>query len=198
MDFKMELRQELIVGVVVWLVEEVVVDVHLLKLKSGRITVSQSSTYSNSYPAPAANDGNLSTFNHTSIETSPWWQVDIGSVKTIGKIEVVNRVGCPGCVTQKRLEKFKIFVSNSPTPSNSDIVYTNSSVIGDGQTVSMNITPTPGRYVRIQCDFSAGANYLHIAELRAFECTSTPNICANNQSPTVSVQSNSASYPEKK
>ena len=61
----------------------------------------------------------------------------------------------------------------------------------------MNITPTPGRYVRIQCDFSAGANYLHIAELRAFECTSTPNICANNQSPTVSVQSNSASYPEK-
>ena len=166
-------------------------------LSQGRITVSQSSTYSNSYPAPAANDGNLSTFNHTSIETSPWWQVDIGSVKTIGKIEVVNRVGCPGCVTQKRLEKFKIFVSNSPTPSNSDIVYTNSSVIGDGQTVSMNITPTPGRYVRIQCDFSAGANYLHIAELRAFECTSTPNICANNQSPTVSVQSNSASYPEK-
>ena len=166
-------------------------------LSQGRITVSQSSTYSNSYPAPAANDGNLSTFNHTSIETSPWWQVDIGSVKTIGKIEVVNRVGCPGCVTQKRLEKFKIFVSNSPTPSNSDIVYTNSSIIGDGQTVSMNITPTPGRYVRIQCDFSAGANYLHIAELRAFECTSTPNICANNQSPTVSVQSNSASYPEK-
>ncbi|MBK7370672.1 MAG: discoidin domain-containing protein [Saprospiraceae bacterium] len=102
-------------------------------LSQGRITVSQSSTYSNSYPAPAANDGNLSTFNHTSIETSPWWQVDIGSVKTIGKIEVVNRVGCPGCVTQKRLEKFKIFVSNSPTPSNSDIVYTHSSVLGDGQ-----------------------------------------------------------------
>jgi lysozyme len=47
---------------------------------------------------------------HTAYEDQPYWEVDLGSVETIGSIKVWNRKDC--CA--ERLTNFYVFVSNTP------------------------------------------------------------------------------------
>lgn len=66
-------------------------------------TATQSSTYTGGGgPGPAARgvdgntDGNFAngSVTHTNTEADPWWQVDLGAVKTINQVEVWGRTDC--------------------------------------------------------------------------------------------------------
>lgn len=43
-----------------------------------------------------ANDGNISTFSHTTDEQSPYWEVDLGRDYKIRQIEIFARRDCCG------------------------------------------------------------------------------------------------------
>jgi hypothetical protein len=64
-------------------------------------TATQSSDYEGAV-ADRAKDGNADgdfakgSVTHTQTETNPWWLIDLGEVKDIGKIVVVNRADCCG------------------------------------------------------------------------------------------------------
>lgn len=150
---------------------------------------SQSSNFSASYPASLAVDNNVTTFNHTAGELKPWLQVDLNAQVNLSKIEVVNRSGCSTCVTEQRLKNFTVFVSKTPITTtdinvlkNDPLVYkySNTTVIQDGATVTINNVNFTGRYLRVWGEYATN-NYLHLGEIRAFGVT--------NQTPVVSVSS---------
>ena len=145
---------------------------------SAQFTTSLSATQSTTWPgysATGAIDNNLSSFNHTNGELMPWLQINLGSTKNVTRIDVVNRSGCPTCVTQRRLEKFKVYVSNSSTPSSGDLVYTHTALVGDGATVSITGLNATGQYVRVWAEYTT-ANYLHLAEVKVFGCATGSNV----------------------
>ena len=60
-------------------------------------TATMSSQHSADYPATNLLDGKYDTFGHTADgDTNPWVRVDLGSLKTIYAIRVVNRQDCCG------------------------------------------------------------------------------------------------------
>jgi hypothetical protein len=64
-------------------------------------TALQSSDYETA-TADRAKDGNLDgnyangSVTHTNAENNPWWLIDLGEVKDIGKIIIANRADCCG------------------------------------------------------------------------------------------------------
>jgi F5/8 type C domain len=107
---------------------------------------------------------------HTDIEDHAWWEVDLGSVRQIGRIEIVNRGDC--CAD--RLVPFMVIVSDIPiidsdiTDADADaypgIMRTRvSAPPRDGYRVPINRS---GRWVRIAL---LDRNYLHLAEVKVFE-----------------------------
>ena len=56
---------------------------------------NQSSTYSDSYPASNAVDGDrgtqISKCTHTLKENNPWWRVDLGRAEPVAEVNIVNR-----------------------------------------------------------------------------------------------------------
>ncbi|MHB9010064.1 MAG: galactose-binding domain-containing protein, partial [Limisphaerales bacterium] len=56
--------------------------------------VYQSSTYSSSFPAVNAIDGNPATFTHTEDEPDGYWMVDLGRATPLDRVELVNRIDC--------------------------------------------------------------------------------------------------------
>jgi hypothetical protein len=136
---------------------------------------TQSSTLSKrgDASAQAAVDGNTDgdffngSVTHTSLDTNPWWQVDLGASVPIGSIAIWNRTDC--CID--RLNDYWIFVSNTPF-SPADTPATLKSRAG---TWSSHQTEAPhpstkittagarGRYVRVQL---SGTNHLSLAEVQ--------------------------------
>ncbi len=80
-------------------------EVEIIETNSGTILregkATQSSIGSDGDPARAI-DGNKdqiytgNSVTHTTTENNPWWQVDLGGVKDIGRIVVYNRGDCCG------------------------------------------------------------------------------------------------------
>jgi len=160
-----------------------------VNLSQGK-TATQSSTYSSSYPASKAVDGNTSTINHTGIELQPWWQVDLGIAYQVSAIEITNRQDCCG----DRIKRFRVFVSNIAVSSYSTPGYiyefANAGGLSNGQVINIPNINIGGRYVRIWIENTGyGNNYLHLAEVKVMGC------CLNNQNPTISISSASSSYP---
>jgi len=139
----------------------------------------------NSYPASFAVDGsiNASSFNHTSAQTQPWWQVDLGNSFFISGIEITNRTGCPSCTG--RTKRFLVFVSSSPVTafatSGSVFEYNNPAGLGNGEVISIPNLNATGQYVRVWVDNGSTANFLHLAEVKVMGC------CATNQNPSISI-----------
>ena len=122
--------------------------------------------------ADRAVDGNTdgaysnNSVTHTEMETTPWWQVDLGDSYYIDTIHVWNRD-----VFQNRLDDFYVFVSNTPFASD-DLLTTLLSPAVSSYHVTTTPTPdlevaieTTGQYVRIQL---TDTEYLSLAEVEVF------------------------------
>ncbi|MFL6208705.1 MAG: S8 family serine peptidase [Pyrinomonadaceae bacterium] len=139
----------------------------------GNLSINRPATQSSEgwggVPAHAV-DGNLSgnwndgSVTHTQYEYQPWWQVDLGSIQSIDKIDLWNRTDC----CSERLADFYVLVSDVPfnstnlntTLSQAGVsnFYT-SGQVGTSTSITINRT---GRYVRVQL---SGTNYLSLAEV---------------------------------
>jgi F5/8 type C domain len=134
--------------------------------------------------AAYANDGNTSgiytnsSVNHAALEAFPWWQVDIGSIRSITSINVWPRTDC--CTG--RLTNFTVIISPTPIVASTiagavagvgavSVSYTNTAGFPTMQSFTVP-AGTTGRYVRIWADNSntalhaSGKDYFHIAELQ--------------------------------
>jgi hypothetical protein len=137
---------------------------------------TQSSTLPRSAAAGAASavdgntDGNYSdgSVTATNLETSPWWQVDLGASTAISSIVIWNRTDCCG----NRLSDYWVLVSDTPfQPGDTPATLQNrAGTFSSHQTSAPSPSTTitagaQGRYVRLQL---SGMNYLSLAEVQIF------------------------------
>jgi hypothetical protein len=163
-------------------------------------SASQSST-NGSYSASRAVDGNTGgtlsggSVSKTNGESSPWWKVDLGSTKTIRKIEIFDRTDCsnttnvPVTCEWYRLNNFKVERSTDNSTWStvgSGAAGTSTDAVGDfsgekptssGVTTLTLRTYETARYVRIRlnscsgtgCFSSDGASrILNLAEVKVW------------------------------
>lgn len=134
---------------------------------------SQSSTGYEGVPSRAV-DGNTSgnwrdgSITHTNSEYQPWWQVDLGSRKSIDYVSLWNRTNC----CSSRLSAFYVLVSDVPFASQtlSEVLsqtgvsaYYFSGTAGSPTNIDIERV---GRYVRVQL---TGTNPLSLAEVEVIE-----------------------------
>jgi F5/8 type C domain len=123
----------------------------------------QSSTL-NGANASRANDGNTdgvfsdNSVSHTNFEFRPWWQVDLGSVKSIGGVVVFNRTDC----CSDRLSDFDIFASVDGSTWQWAAGFSGSLT---GVSAELDMSAVQGRFVAVQL---RGTNYLSLAEVQVF------------------------------
>ncbi|WGO98853.1 discoidin domain-containing protein [Saccharophagus degradans] len=111
---------------------------------------------------------NQGSITHTNNEYQPWWQVDLGSVRSIDQVNLWNRTNC----CSSRLSAFYVLVSDVPFASQTlsgalnqagvSAYYFNDTA---GSPTEINIDRT-GRYVRVQL---SGTNPLSLAEVEVIE-----------------------------
>jgi hypothetical protein len=144
-------------------------------------TASQSSTYTTSNPASKAIDGITSNtsnaYSMTNSENNAWWQMDLGSVKDISTITVVDRLYGS---YRDRSESAVVMLLNSDLGTSKNISSnktaavswrnlkcnnTASSCTGNTDYVQEVTFPkgTKARYVRIQ--LNGRTDYLHLSEV---------------------------------
>lgn len=145
-------------------------------------TATQSSTEWGGVATRAQDDDTNGAFfdnsvTHTASEFQPWWEADLGSVSSIGTIELWNRTDC----CSERLAYFWVLVSDTPfvstdltTARNQPGVssYYASALSGPSKTFDVNRT---GRYVRVQL---AGHGALSLAEVKIFSTQALPAVDA--------------------
>lgn len=131
---------------------------------------TQSSLYSESFPASRAVDG-ITTgrnpdFTHTKDGTDPWWQVDLGAVYDVEEIVIWNRTDC----CWERLKNYYVMLSETPITSNS----TTKNVVSKGSfsantpnvTTNFGVNGKKGRFIRIFTQ--NGTMPLSLAEVQVF------------------------------
>jgi hypothetical protein len=116
-------------------------------------------------------DGNFfdGSVTATNLETSPWWQVDLGVSAAVSSVVVFNRTDCCGA----RLGSYWVFVSNTPflatdTPAtlqNRPGTFASLQTSAPKPSSTITIPGTQGRYVRVQLN---GQDYLSLAEVQVF------------------------------
>lgn len=144
-------------------------------------TATQSSNFSGSRTADNANDGEPAGGNggpdyaHTG-GTAPnqWWQIDLGSLQSIGEVKVFNRDDC--CAN--RLGGVSVLIADTPfaggaedaanfaaaqANADAEIVFPNA-VSGDEV---IDFGGIRGRYLRLQkTGVNVGGNFINIAEVK--------------------------------
>ncbi len=136
---------------------------------------SQSSTYGSAIAGLSIDgnrDGNFANGSvaHTLGEAAPWWQVDLGSIKTISGIKIFNRQDC----CQDRLKNVLLFVSDVAFLYTDPVTTAGQSGVGSWL-LGTDAGPGPveyaiaagrtGRYVRVQL---ISADYLGLAEVEVW------------------------------
>lgn len=144
-------------------------------LAQGKPT-AQSSTLSNFNPPGdswRAVDGNTDggyfsgSVTHTNGEAQGWWQVDLGSVGALDRVDVWNRTDC--CA--ERLTDFYVLVSDAPFNSTDLNTSLSQAGVSAYRTAGQGGRPTPiqvgrtGRYVRVQL---VGSGVLSLAEVQVW------------------------------
>jgi hypothetical protein len=122
-------------------------------------------------------DGNFfnGSVTHTLNDTNAWWEVDIGEVRQIGRIEIANRTDCCG----DRLASFMVLVGDMP-PIDTDITDADTDmypgimrtfVTDYGQARIVVPINRSGRFVRIALVNAnpASPNPLSLAEVQVIE-----------------------------
>jgi len=132
-------------------------------------------------------DGNYwdGSVQHTNNDPHSYWEVDLGQVRQIGRVEIYNRTDC----CQDRISPFMLMVSDNPIAdadmSAIDALVTpgvmRTTVTGI-QTVYYVPVNRSGRYVRVAL---VNQNYLHMAEVRVLEADSAVRGRATSQSSTI-------------
>ena len=128
---------------------------------------TQSSTAYGGY-AEYAVDGNThgvfaeGSVTRTAKEENPWWQLDLGSIKSIDHVEIFNRHDC--CA--HFLQGAKVYVSELPFQDDFDIANQNNTVrvfdlTGNG-VKKIATVQGKGRYIRVQ---HAGIGIISLAEV---------------------------------
>jgi hypothetical protein len=142
-----------------------------LALASRGATASQSSTYSGSCGGNPRNaiDGKTegadayncrSPLSHTNIEDRPWWRVELGGNRVIGRINVWNRTD----VAQARLTNFTVSaIDASGRTVFSQDLFTSGGYPNPSVTISL-----PGVTARTVEVRLRGRNYLNLAEVEVF------------------------------
>jgi len=135
-------------------------------------TATQSSTDWSAPPERAVDgntDGNFwnGSVTHTQVQSQAWWHVDLGSVQSIGRIDLWNRTDCCGSA----LSNFYVFVSDQPFTSTDVTTTLNQSGVwnyyNSGQAGTLTSIPVnrTGRYIRVQL---AGVERLSLAEVQVW------------------------------
>jgi len=100
--------------------------------------------------------------NHTAEELFPWWQVDLGEVRTIDAVRLFNRRTCAN-----RFSRFSILASEDGAGWTPIYKHDGRLVLGagdDGATITID-SPNMARYVRIRLD---GFAFLHLRAVQVF------------------------------
>jgi len=113
-------------------------------------------------------DGNFfhRSVTSTNLETNPWWQVDLGSSRTIGSIVIANRTDC----CSSRLSNYWVFISGSSFDSSDTLatlesrpgIWKSHQTQAPDPTAAIATPGAKGRYVRVQLE---GTDYLSLAEV---------------------------------
>ncbi|MFV0458436.1 MAG: discoidin domain-containing protein [Actinomycetales bacterium] len=125
------------------------------------VALRRPATQSSTYPggdASKAVDGSAETtwaagsVAHTLSQDQPWWEVDLGTTRTINSIELLNRTDC----CSDRLNDSVLLISDTPmtgrtlTDLLSDPSITAIDVPGVGVSATFPADGATGRYVRVQ------------------------------------------------
>ncbi|MEM7331349.1 MAG: discoidin domain-containing protein [Chloroflexota bacterium] len=144
-------------------------------------TTSQSST-SYSGDSSLACDGNRDgaysngSVTHTSSESNPWWEVDLGRIYVLQQLKIFNRTDCCG----DRLSNFYVFISDDPFSSTDLNTTLNQNSVdsfffdGNVDALAYAFTQQSGRYVRIQ---STSSDPLSLAEVEVYGSLWVPTSC---------------------
>jgi autotransporter-associated beta strand protein len=122
-------------------------------------TATESSNWGNTYPASNAANTSRTDFAHTDTsDTSPWWKVDLGSMMSIGEIELFNRAD--GYDGRLRDITVQILAADGTTVLYTSPLLNPQNILGGGQSDYANGpsrlclfvndgTPVTGRYIRV-------------------------------------------------
>lgn len=128
---------------------------------------SQSSSYSSSYPAALAIDGNPATIQHTADSAGSYLLSDLGGDRLIDVVEIFNR---PDAATLNRLSNFRISILDAANSVLASQDYFTTS--GNVKAALRWELPTAvtGRKVKVELLGlnRAGNSFLHIAELNVW------------------------------
>lgn len=111
----------------------------------------------------------------TNVSNTEWWQVDLGSLKTITGIKIWNRIG--NSIESGRLGNVYVLVSDNAFPADlagslATAEYQFQLAADENGNPLLTVPNVSGRYVKIQ---KSGANtvdnYINIAEVQVFEGT---------------------------
>ncbi|VDH95422.1 Hypothetical predicted protein [Mytilus galloprovincialis] len=107
----------------------------------------QSSTYIHGHPSSShlAVNGNIHTMIHTTTENSPYWEVDLGRIYRIKRVEIYNRRDCCG----DRLHDLDITVGPSHNRMSLCTHYTGPGINGAHLIFDCHRTES-GRYVNLR------------------------------------------------
>lgn len=127
-------------------------------------TATQSSTASGA-EASRANDSNTNgafseeSVTRTASEVNPWWEVNLGSAKSIGDIIVYNRTDecCKG-----RLKQFTVTVMDA----NRNTLFTQSFTSYPDPSITINAGDVIGQIIQVRLD---NTNQLTLAEVEVYE-----------------------------
>ena len=139
-------------------------------------TATQSSTYQGNeavHGAASAIDGEplgwhpAYPISITASESQPWWEVDLGVVKTLSGVNLYNRTDA----ASDRLDDVEVLISESPLGdvdlATARAAATYSVVVPSTSELSqLSLPDVSGRYVRLQLP---DADFLQLAEVDVFE-----------------------------
>lgn len=112
---------------------------------------------------------------HTTCESEPWWQVDLGAVTPLGRIRIFNR--CDGGYAS-RSSRLKVLLSDDGVTFSQAYQHDGIPFLGKTDSLPLEI-PLAGasaRYVRIQLP---GTDYLHLDEVEVYTDGSENNMALN-------------------
>ncbi len=155
------------------------------ELSKAGATASQSTTYASGYEASLAIDGNYdpSSITHTQVgDFNSWWEMDLGSEKEIGGVELFNRD-----LQQDRLSNFRLSILDTARNevAGQDF-YVGSGAVGDSEFWKLAAS-SAGRYVRVQLlgNNNQGNGILTLSEVKLFK----PNVSLTSLAGSVATQS---------
>ncbi len=120
---------------------------------------------------------------HTQSENKPWWQVDLGSTRSIDQVVVYNR--CDKSMAQRN-SRLLLLLSNDGKKFQQAYQHDGTLFLGhsDKKPLVIKLEAKQARYVRLQ---HPGTSYFHLDEVQVFESGNEKNIALGrpaNQSST--------------